>query len=47
MNQNISDERKYKIYVYTNKVNGKKYVGQTSRSLRERAGKNGCQYNTS
>lgn len=47
MNQNISDERKYKIYVYTNKVNGKKYVGQTSRFLRERAGKNGCQYNKS
>ena len=45
MEQNISDERKYKLYVYTNKVNGKKYVGQTCKTLKRRAGKNGTGYN--
>lgn len=34
----------YKVYVYTNKINGKKYVGQTCRTLKERAGKNGRGY---
>ena len=46
MEQNISDERKYKLYVYTNKVNGKKYVGQTCKTLKRRAGKNGSGYYT-
>ena len=38
------NERKYKVYVYTNQINGKKYVGQTGNSLEFRAGKNGCGY---
>lgn len=32
------------IYCYTNKVNGKKYVGQTMHTLEERAGKDGHRY---
>lgn len=32
------------IYCYTNKVNGKKYVGQTTKNLLERSGKNGKGY---
>lgn len=43
--QNNKD-RRYKVYVYTNKVNGKKYVGQTCRTLKERAGKDGIEYST-
>lgn len=38
------EDHKYKVYVYTNKVNGKKYVGQTCRTLKERAGKDGSGY---
>lgn len=34
----------YKIYKYTNKTNGKVYIGQTKRTLQERAGKNGNKY---
>lgn len=34
----------YKVYVYTNKINGKKYVGQTSRTLEQRAERNGIGY---
>ena len=34
----------YKIYKYTNSVNGKVYIGQTCRSLDERAQSNGCNY---
>lgn len=46
MEQHQDDnKRKYKVYVYTNKINGKKYVGQTCRTLKERAGKNGRLYN--
>lgn len=37
-------EREYRIYCYTNKITGKKYVGQTCCSLKERAGKNGSAY---
>lgn len=40
----VYQERKYKIYVYVNKINQKKYVGQTCNSLAERAGKNGKFY---
>lgn len=36
-----NEYRRYKVYVYANKVNGKKYVGQTCRTLTERAGKDG------
>lgn len=34
------DDNNHKIYVYTNKINGKKYVGQTNRSLKRRANGN-------
>ena len=34
------------IYCYTNKINGKKYIGQTMRTLAARAGKNGVNYKT-
>ena len=34
----------YKIYIYTNVINGKVYIGQTSKTLFERAGKNGSNY---
>ena len=40
----MKHERTYVIYCYTNKINGKKYVGQTCTSLEERAGKDGCHY---
>ena len=36
--------RMYVIYCYTNKINGKKYIGQTCKSLSERAGKDGINY---
>lgn len=32
-----NEDRRYKVYVYTNKINGKKYVGQTCQSLEYRA----------
>ena len=34
----------YKIYMYTNRINGKVYVGQTRRTLKLRAGSNGAMY---
>ena len=34
----------YKIYSYTNTIDGKVYFGQTNRTLEERAGNNGIQY---
>ena len=34
----------YKVYMYTNTVNGKIYIGQTMKSLTERACKNGSNY---
>ena len=40
----MSEERKWKLYCYTNKVNGKKYIGITSLSLASRAGKGGRKY---
>lgn len=33
------------IYCYTNKINNKKYIGQTIYSIKARAGKNGKNYN--
>lgn len=32
------------IYCYTNKINNKKYIGQTTKTVEERAGKNGSFY---
>ena len=34
----------YKIYMYENNINQKKYIGQTCLSLSQRAGKNGIKY---
>ena len=39
-----NEERKYCVYCHTNKVNGKKYVGITSRKPEKRWGKNGKGY---
>lgn len=36
--------KKYKIYCYTNTKNNKKYIGQTYRTLEQRAGINGKEY---
>ena len=33
-----------KVYIYTNTINGKVYIGQTNRLLSQRAGKNGISY---
>lgn len=37
----------YKVYLYTNLLDGKKYCGMIKRSLEERAGKNGIHYQES
>lgn len=36
--------QKYIVYKYTNKINGKVYIGQTKGSLKTRAGNNGYKY---
>lgn len=38
------NELKYIVYCHTNKINNKKYIGQTCRSLEMRSGKNGYHY---
>lgn len=38
------EDHRYKVYVYTNKANGKKYVGQTNKTLVRRAHKDGSGY---
>lgn len=40
----MEEKRDHKIYVYTNKVNGKVYVGRTCVPLKKRAGYNGVAY---
>ena len=37
-------ENNYKVYKYTNLINGKVYIGQTKTSLIKRAGSNGERY---
>lgn len=43
-NTKTDDERKWCVYCHTNKVNGKKYIGITSRSPEKRWGKDGNEY---
>ena len=42
---NITNEKKWCVYIHTNKINNKVYVGITSKSPEERWGNNGSQYN--
>ena len=42
--QNNEEDRSYKVYKYTCKVNGKVYIGQTKKSLKRRANSNGSGY---
>lgn len=40
----IMDNNKYCVYMHTNEINGKKYIGQTSQTLKQRCGNNGKAY---
>lgn len=45
MNSSVySNKKEWIVYVHTNRINNKKYVGQTSRSLEDRSGNNGVGY---
>lgn len=39
-----SNSQKWIVYIHTNKINNKKYIGQTGRSLEDRSGANGNGY---
>lgn len=39
--------KKYCVYMHTNKVNGKRYIGQTCMSTKQRWGVDGCNYKKS
>lgn len=40
----MTETKTYRIYKYTNIINGKSYIGHTSMSLKDRADSNGCSY---
>ena len=40
----MEEKRDHKIYKYTNKINGKVYIGRTCQTLAKRAGAKGCNY---
>lgn len=42
-----SNKKKWIVYIHTNKINDKKYIGQTSQSLEDRSGSNGIGYKKS
>lgn len=44
--QGKSDLNKNTVYMYTNKINGKKYIGRTVKSVYTRASSNGSGYKT-
>lgn len=39
-----NEERKYCVYIHTNKINNKVYIGQTGKSLNDRWRKDGSGY---